>query len=486
MNPFTQESEKLLFRLIDNATVLFLYFDVDGNVSVCNKKVEYITAKNKEDIIGQNWLNALYRDTDAAIKQQMFKAIMDDSIKYRRPNTFEGVISDSDNNERFIFWNITPMLTEAGELEGILLIGDDITELKESEAASKKIDETLKNIFTNIKEYALYVVNLDGNITYYGMGSEMMFGWQKNEIVFKHVSILYNQDDAKNKLPLILEQIRQYGQYETEINLVKKDGQSFPVILNVSQFLDREGTLAGYIFIAKDITERKKLEYQIFQTEKLAAIGQLAAGMAHEINNPLFVISGRVEVLLGQTRLARKVKEGLDIVNTQADRVRKLVDQLLKFSRKTSPKLETLNINDTIEGVLPLLSYHKLPSSTVNIEKDLDKDLPPIKGDLNQLQEVFVNLILNAYQSMPEGGRITIKTSNFQNLCAQIRISDTGHGISPQDIKNLFMPFFSTKQNGTGLGLSICYNIIKNHKGAIDVESQVDKGTTFIIKLPFA
>jgi len=486
MNPFTQESEKLLFRLIDNATVLFLYFDVDGNVSVCNKKVEYITAKNKEDIIGQNWLNALYRDTNAAIKQQMFKAIMDDSIKYRRPNTFEGVISDSDNNERFIFWNITPMLTEAGELEGILLIGDDITELKESEATSKKIDETLKNIFSNIKEYALYVVNLDGNITYYGMGSEMMFGWQKNEIVFKHVSILYNQDDAKTKLPLILEQVRQYGQYETEINLVKKDGQSFPVILNVNQFLDREGTLTGYIFIAKDITERKKLEYQIFQTEKLAAIGQLAAGMAHEINNPLFVISGRVEVLLGQTRLARKVKEGLDIVNTQADRVRKLVDQLLKFSRKTSPKLETLNINDTIEGVLPLLSYHKLPSSTVNIEKDLDKDLPPIKGDLNQLQEVFVNLILNAHQSMPEGGRITIKTSNFQNLCAQIRISDTGHGISPQDIKNLFMPFFSTKQNGTGLGLSICYNIIKNHNGAIDVESQVDKGTTFIIKLPFA
>jgi len=466
--------------------VLFLYFDVDGNVSVCNKKVEYITAKNKEDIIGQNWLNALYRDTNAAIKQQMFKAIMDDSIKYRRPNTFEGVISDSDNNERFIFWNITPMLTEAGELEGILLIGDDITELKESEATSKKIDETLKNIFSNIKEYALYVVNLDGNITYYGMGSEMMFGWQKNEIVFKHVSILYNQDDAKTKLPLILEQVRQYGQYETEINLVKKDGQSFPVILNVNQFLDREGTLTGYIFIAKDITERKKLEYQIFQTEKLAAIGQLAAGMAHEINNPLFVISGRVEVLLGQTRLARKVKEGLDIVNTQADRVRKLVDQLLKFSRKTSPKLETLNINDTIEGVLPLLSYHKLPSSTVNIEKDLDKDLPPIKGDLNQLQEVFVNLILNAHQSMPEGGRITIKTSNFQNLCAQIRISDTGHGISPQDIKNLFMPFFSTKQNGTGLGLSICYNIIKNHNGAIDVESQVDKGTTFIIKLPFA
>jgi len=486
MSPFTQESEKLLFRLIDKANVLFLYFDVDGNVSICNKKVETIAAKNREDILGKNWLNVLYRDSNAAIKQQMFKAVIDDSIKYRRTNTFEGVISDKDNNERFIFWSITPMLTETEGLEGILLVGDDITELKESEASSKKIDEILRSIFSNIKEYALYVVNLDGNITYYGMGSEMMFGWQKNEIVFKHVSLLCTADDAKNKLPFILEQVKRYGQYETEIELIRKDGQSFPVILTVNQFLDAESNLTGYIFMAKDITESKKLEYQIFQTEKLAAIGQLAAGMAHEINNPLFVISGRIEMLLAETRLARKVKEGLDIVKAQADRIRKLVDQLLEFSRKAPPKLETININETIEGVLPLLSYHKFTSATVNIEKDLAGDLSPIKGDLNQLQEVFVNLMLNAYQSMPEGGRLSIKTRNFQNLYAQIMISDTGHGISQQDLKNLFMPFFSTKKNGTGLGLSICYNIIKNHNGSIEVESQVNKGTTFIIRLPFA
>jgi PAS domain S-box-containing protein len=392
MSPFTQEAEKLLFRLIDNANVFFLYFDVNGSVSVCNKKLEYITAKDREEIIGRNWLSVLYRDSDAAIKQQMFKAVIDDSITYRRPNAFEGVISDRDGNERFIFWSITPMLTAAGELEGVLLIGDDITELKESEASSKKMDETLKNIFSNIKEYALYAVNLDGNITYYGMGSEMMFGWQKNEIVFKHTALLFRQDDAPDKLLFILEQVRQHGQYETEIELVRKDGQSFPVILTVNQFLDTEGKLTGYIFIAKDITERKKLEYQIFQTEKLAAIGQLAAGMAHEINNPLFVISGRTEMLLEQKRLSSKVRESLTIVSAQTDRIRKLVDQLLKFSRKASPKLETININDIIESVLPLLSYHKLPSSAVNIEKDLAEGLSPIKGDLNQLQEVFINI----------------------------------------------------------------------------------------------
>jgi signal transduction histidine kinase len=208
--------------------------------------------------------------------------------------------------------------------------------------------------------------------------------------------------------------------------------------------------------------------------------------MAHEVNNPLFVISGRLEVLLGQKRLASKVKESLETINAQADRIRKLVDRMLKFSRQAPPRLEAININDVIENVLPLLSYQKLTSAKVDIEKDLEKGLPLIKGDLSQLQEVFVNLFINAYQSMAEGGKLTIKTSNFENSYAQILISDTGCGIPQQSLKNLFMPFFSTKKEGTGLGLSICYNIIKSHNGSIDIETQVNKGTTFIIKLPFA
>jgi PAS domain S-box-containing protein len=486
MTPFTQETEKLFYRLIDNANVLVLYFDVDGRVCICNKRIGQISAKKREELIGENWFNLLFHGQGQAMKQQMFKALMDDSITYKRPNNFEGLILDKDNNERLISWSITPILTESKNLEGILLIGNDITELREREASLKKIDETLKNIFASIKEYALFVINLEGNITYYGMGSEMLFGWQKQEIIFKHISALFTEEDAKTKLPLLLEQVKQSGKYETEIELVKKDSSSFPVILSASQFLDTEGKLTGYIFITKDITERKKLEYQIFQAEKLAAIGQLAAGMAHEINNPLFVISGRLEMLLEQERISEKLKEDLGIINTQADRIRKLVDRLLKFSRQTTPKFEAININDSIEGVLPLLSYYKLPDAKIEMIKDFAKDLPPIKGDLNQLQEVFINLFLNAHQAMPQGGKLTVKTSNLQNQYAEVRISDTGCGIALQNLKNIFMPFFSTKKGGTGLGLSICYNIIKNHNGSIDIESQVNKGTTFIIKLPCA
>ncbi len=486
MEPFGQETEKIFCRLLDNADVFALYLDAHGRIIIFNKKIENITSVRRENIIGKNWLNILFHGNNEVIKQQMFKAIVDDSITYKRPNNFEGLITDRNNIQHLISWSITPIVNAGGELEGILLIGNDTTALKEREDSFKKIDNTLKNIFSSIKEYALYVTNLDGNITYYGMGSEMMFGWQKSDIIFKHVSMLHLQNDVRFKLPLMLEQVNRSGQYEMEIDLLKSNGQPFPVILNVSQFLDAESKPIGHIFIAKDITERKKLEYQIFQAEKLAAIGQLAAGMGHEINNPLFVISGRLEMLFEKKKLERKLREDLEVISAQAERIRKLVDRMLKFSRSTPLRLESININDVIESVLPLLSYHKLHTSKIDIEKNLVKEMPPIKGDLNQLQEVFLNLFINAYQSMPEGGSLTIKTDNFQNLYAQIWVSDTGCGIPPQNLKNIFMPFFSTKKDGTGLGLSICYNIIKNHNGSIEIESQVNKGTTFIIKLPFA
>jgi len=481
----TKEIEKIVFKLIDNANALVLYFDINGTVSLCNKVIENITGRSREEIFGKNWSYILATQKDSLAGLQMLKAVVDDSISYKRPNNFEGIIIDREKQERIISWSITPIVKDSEALEGVLCIGNDITALKEREASLKKIDDTLNNIFSSIKEYALYVTNLDGNITYYGMGSEIMFGWQKNEIVFKHVGVLHNPEDVQSQLPKIFQQVRQCGQYETEIKLVKKDGGQLPVILSATKFLDEQENLKGYIFIAKDITERKELENQIFQSEKLAAIGKLAAGMAHEINNPLFVISGRVELLLAEKRLANKTRQELSIISTQAERIRKLVDQLLKFSRKKTPSLEVVNINDTIESVMPLLSYHKLPDYNIEIVKEFEKNLPLIKGDLNQLQEVFVNLFINAYQSMSEGGRLTIKTGNYLKRFVQVTISDTGGGIAAEDLKNIFLPFFSTKKNGTGLGLSICYNIIKAHNGSLDVESQSGKGTAFIIRLPF-
>jgi len=474
-----------LSNLIENTAVAVLYLDCNGNILFCNKKTEALVGLNRIDIISKNWLEVLFKGTSNIMTKEMFKAVMEDSKNYKRAKDFQCHILSTNGLERLISWSITPIFNKNNQTtEESALFGHDITEIKERETSVKNIDDSLKNIFSSIKEYALYVINLDGNITYFGMGSETMLGWSKRDIIFKHISTIHNIDGNVFNLSFILEQVRLFGKYETETEIINKNKEVIPVMLTVNQFLDSTGKLIGYIFIAKDMTERKKLEYQIFQAEKLAALGQLSAGMAHEINNPLFVISGRIEMLKAE-KLSQKVKDNLALINSQTDRIRKLVDRILKFSRKSTPVLEAIDVNDVIELVLPLIHYNKLPASKIEIEKTFEKNMPLIKGDLHQLQEVFLNILINAYQSMPSGGLIKIITSNFKNLYAQIQIIDTGKGIPAHNLKDIFMPFFSTKSDGTGLGLSICHNIIENHNGSIELESQVNKGSTFTIKLPF-
>jgi two-component system, NtrC family, sensor histidine kinase AtoS len=471
-------------KLIENAAILVLYLDCNGKIVLCNNKIQSLTGLKHADIKGENWLKVLFRDATNALKRDMFKAVLDDALTYKRSKDFQCHLLSNQGSLRLVSWSITPILDKNDQVQGSVMFGQDITEIQERENSIKNIDDSLKNIISSINEYALYVINLDGLITHLGMGCETMFGYSKPEVIFKHVSILHNVHRAASELSLILERVRLFGTYESEIELFTKTNLVIPVRLTVNRFLDADGKLTGYIFIAKDITETKKLEYQIFQAEKLAALGQLSAGMAHEINNPLFVVSGRL-ALLKQENLAPQFRETINLIDTQVNRIRKLVDRILKFARKTTLTLEAVNINEIIETVLPLVHYNKLPTVKIEIEKTFEKNMPKISADADQLQEVFLNMIINAYQAMPEGGVIKITTSNFQNLYAKIQIADTGVGIPEANFKNIFMPFFSTKGQGTGLGLSICHNIIKSHNGSIELDSQINQGTTFTVKLPF-
>lgn len=476
--------KEALPKLIENASVMVLYLDNQENILLCNNKVRELTGLKDIDIVGKNWLEVLFRHSSNNIKKAMFKAVMDDSKTYKRPKDFECHIPDNSGNKRLISWSINPILDKDNKVEASTLFGQDITEIKARGTSIKNIDDSLKNILSSIKEYALYVINLDGNITYFGMGCQAMLGWNKKDIIFKHVSLLHNVDGETPNLDFILNQARLLGKYETETELVTKNKEAVPVILTVNQFLDPSGKLKGFIFMAKDITERKKLEFQVFQAEKLAALGQLSAGMAHEINNPLFVISGRLE-MLKQEELNQKLKDTLSLISSQTDRIRNLVDRILRFSRRTTLALEQIDVNEAIESVLPWVHYNKLPNAEVILEKSFEKNMPKIEGDLHQLQEVFLNLLVNAYQSMPNGGKIKIITNNLDGHYAQIQIIDSGVGISAHQLKNIFMPFFTTKKEGLGLGLSICHNIIKNHNGSIELKSQVNQGSSFTIKLPF-
>jgi len=230
--------------------------------------------------------------------------------------------------------------------------------------------------------------------------------------------------------------------------------------------------------------ELKEAQAQLIQSEKLASIGQLAAGVAHEINNPLGVMLGFSQVILKKLPEDDPLRKPLTSIEREGLRCKKIIQGLLDFSRRSTPALQPMNLNDALEAACEFIE-HQITLDNIQVIKGLTPELPPIRADGNQLQQVFVNLIINAYQAMSQGGELRITTRAVGDQVQAI-FADTGSGIPAEVLKHIFDPFFTTKEvgKGTGLGLSVSYGIIESHGGKIEVESQVGVGTTFIVTLP--
>ncbi len=230
--------------------------------------------------------------------------------------------------------------------------------------------------------------------------------------------------------------------------------------------------------------ELRAAQEQLLQAEKLAAIGQLAAGVAHEINNPMGVILGFAQGILKTLPPDDPLRKPLMTIEKESLRCKRIVQDLLDFARRSEPAFRLTNINELIDASCSLVE-HQTSFQNVRLVKSYEPALPSIMADPHQLQQVFINVILNAYQAMPHGGTLYI-TTRAEGPELQAIFTDTGTGIPPENVQHIFDPFFTTKEvgEGTGLGLSVSYGIIKAHGGDIEVESQTGKGTTFVIKLP--
>jgi two-component system NtrC family sensor kinase len=232
--------------------------------------------------------------------------------------------------------------------------------------------------------------------------------------------------------------------------------------------------------------ELRAAQDQLIQSEKLATIGELAAGVAHEINNPIGVILGFAQVMLKRIQENDPMHRPLSIIKREGVRCKDIVQDLLDFARQNKPTPRRLNVNEVIEAAAKLMA-HQANSDMVTVIPSYAPDLPDVVADENQLQQVFFNIILNAYQAMPEGGELRI-TSCVQDGEVQAIFGDSGMGIPPENIRHVFDPFFTTKEvgEGTGLGLSVSYGIVKQHGGTIEVQSENGTGATFVVKLPAA
>lgn len=261
------------------------------------------------------------------------------------------------------------------------------------------------------------------------------------------------------------------------------------------EFLDEElnfvgavtETCACAIDKARMIEEQQSQYDQLaLQTEKLSALGRMAAGIAHEINNPL------AGILLFSSRMRKKVqeegfmKEGLDVIVRETQRCKGIISDLLEFSRDQEPEKTEASINDSIEKALGILE-NEFSLHHITVEKNLSSEMPSVLLDVNLMQQVFVNLLINAVEAIQKNGQITISSYvNTSKRSVGVEVADTGSGIRPDDMAKIFEPFFSTKNNGTGLGLAVSYGIVQKHQGDIQVSSQPGQGTRFIMEIPLA
>jgi signal transduction histidine kinase len=272
-----------------------------------------------------------------------------------------------------------------------------------------------------------------------------------------------------------------------EVTLKRADGAAIRSLISGSLDSGSDDSLGTTIhLLVKDIEQKRLMEEQIAQADKLASIGQLSAGVAHEINNPLGIILGYTQLLMRNGDSSKENYDDLKIIEKHAKNCKSIVADLLSFSRTSKPEKEIKNVHDVIDDVLTFIQQHA-GLEGVEIIREYDRELPAIVIDKKKIKQVFINLMMNAKHAVGETGTIKL-SSEFDSDAGQIivKISDTGHGIEKKHLPRIFDPFFTTKPTGegTGLGLSVSYGIIKNHGGDILVETRPDRGSTFTVVLP--
>jgi two-component system sensor histidine kinase AtoS len=252
---------------------------------------------------------------------------------------------------------------------------------------------------------------------------------------------------------------------------------------------DSHNQLSGLIHVIRDITQRRQVEEALQRAEQLKMVGELAAGLAHEIKNPLAGIKGSIQVMVETTDIAQEDRSLILKAIDEIKRIETLLKSLLNFAKPPKLQLMPTDINDLLDKAIALSLKHPSlapnGSKTINVLKDFDSDLYEIMADPMQLQQVFLNLMFNAIEAMPQGGALAIKTllDDADNML-HIAISDSGKGMDPLILDQIFLPFFTTKRKGSGLGLSICQRLVDQHGGSISAESAPGKGTVFTLLIP--
>ena len=487
-----RESEMQYRALYEDNPSMYFTVDAQGTVLSVNpfgaEQLGYPVA----ELVGQPVLGIFHPDDRAAVSEQLAACL-------RTPNQVAHWEFRKVRKDGSTLWvrEAARAVQGGGGSPVVLIVCEDVTVRKQAEDRLRELHRFNEDILQNMAE-GLIVIDGQGSIAFVNPAQAALLGCAPGELMGRpwttmvppdQQAIVSGAEGPEGRLRV--------GRYDLE--LARKDGTRVPVLTSIS--LCRAGDRAGkFLVVFTDLSERKRLENQLLQAQKMEAIGQLAGGIAHDFNNLLTVIVGLSDFLLSSFQLDDPRHEDLEQVRRAAERAGALTRQLLAFSRRQVLQPRVMDLNSTIDNVEKML--RRMIRESIELQTVLSSPSPRVKADPGQIEQVLMNLVVNARDAMPKGGKLVIETGSATLDASDVRehvgvapgayamlaVSDTGTGIDKAILSQIYEPFFTTKAEGkgTGLGLSTVYGIVKQSGGHIGVESELGRGTTFRIYLPVA
>jgi two-component system NtrC family sensor kinase len=470
------EQEKT--AVLDSMNEVVLFQDMEHRLIWANKVAGESVGLSPEQLMGRYCYEIWHKRSKPCVGCPVAKA-------RETGQSQAGEITTPDGRVWFV--RGYPVRDTNGDIVGFVESALDITESKQAEETLRESQQFSSSLLGSSPN-PISVINPDTSVRYVNPAFEKLTGFTLAEITGRKAPYPWWPEGQREEITAGLKNAMAHGGRRSERNFQKKSGERFWVAVNSAPVV-REGKPLYFLLNWLDITERKQMEQmeeQLMMTERLASVGELASGIAHELNNPLTSVIGFSQLLMERDN-ADDIKEDLGLIYSEAQRAAGTVKNLLTFARKHSPVKQLSQINNVIEDVLKLRAYEQKVSN-IEVDRRFASDLPEIMADYFQMQQVFLNLIINAEYFMTQAhnkGRLTITTERLDNI-VRISLADDGSGISKENLSRIFNPFFTTKEvgKGTGLGLSICHGIVSGHGGSIYARSRLGKGATFVVELP--
>ena len=478
-------TDALLAAIVRSSDDAVIALGPDGYIVAWTAGAERLLGRREQEMLGQR-LHLL----PAGAAREELEATVDRARTVQTTERIEIEYAASGGRRLRLLLTIAPIRDAQDRAVGVSVVGRDITTRALAEAALRRSEATSRAFLESASE-GIVVTDPTGVIVIVNARTEAMFGYTRAELVGQPVERLIparmrHAHIGHRQAYLAAPRARPMG-LGLDLAGLRKDGAEFPVEVSLSQVGTDEGRRT--IAFITDISERVAFQRAARQADKLAALGTLSAGVAHEINNPIGIITSRVEVMLLEAEdgaMPETVRKDLEVILRHARRVAGITQGLLSFARQSSGARSPVSLNRIAEEIVQL-ARKDMSGASVEVSLRLDEHLPAIVADANAIGQVLLNLLTNARMAMPDGGRITVETSHLAEQDAvRMTVSDTGSGIAPEVLPKIFDPFFTTKAEGTGLGLAISHGIVQAHGGTIDVRSEPGQGATFILTFPLA